>query len=721
MSLYHNKQEYLQHLERLRKDLTASQIDFIGRAFDVAFQAHKDQKRLSGEDYIIHPGEVGYYLALWNADYISIASGLLHDVIEDTGITFDAIKAQFGVKTAKIIEGVTKITGITPSLDTTNEVFNFRKLIFALSEDIRVIIVKFADRIHNLKTLKYLPIEKAKKVAQESLDIYAPLANRLGMYRIKSEIEDLSFKCLNPQEYDKIHNLIGKTKEENEVVINLEIDKIERLLKADSISCKVVGRAKNYYSMYTKAAKSHTSVEKLFDILGIRIITDSVENCYRILGKINQHYKPLSNKYKDYITIPKSNNYQSIHTTYKNSEGKSIEAQIRTVDMDYVAEFGVAAHFLYKEGRPGYNSFDKQISMLREYIDCHEASPEDAFEHFKQELFKNEIYTFTPAGSVKFLPQGATVLDFAFYVHTDLGLHCRAAIVNGKFVAIDYVLSSRDTVKIITSSLVHPTEEWLHIAKTYKAVSKIKNYLKVAHRDEYIKKGEMMALGYFKSLNLKEKFEQVIKGEIKKDIFTDKETLFFKLGTGGIKKESLFSELVKQKEVVEEDSESDAEKKVELKPLHRQKGSEISIEGIGNIAYKIAKCCYPVPGDVIKGSISRGSRVIIHNKDCKVLQKNMKESSAVYFLANWLVETGNYSAEIYIKTVDNPGLLSVINEAIIKHSSNIEEFKYKSKKLGYGEGNLKIKVHNLKHLSEIMKAIEDTKSIVEVSRYGSCS
>ncbi len=692
---------YMKHLLKILPGLSENQERAIKEAFIYANRAHFAQKRKSGEPYIIHPIEVSYLVALWNLDYKAIMAALLHDVVEDTPTTREEIDLKFGRDVGELVEGLTKISNINTELKHLKDIENYRKLIFALSKDLRVIIIKFADRIHNLKTLEHMPEEKQKRISKESLEIYAPLANRLGMNKIKLEIEYLAFKFYKPKMAKLIEEKLRKTAKETDEVLNEIVLKLTTKLDEIEIPFSLKWRTKSFYSIYEKYKKNDESFDGIYDILGIRIITDKIENCYKILGLIHQIYTPVTNRFKDYIAIPKNNGYQSIHTTFVNTRGQFIEAQVRTTNMDFICEYGIAAHVLYKERANDFSTFEKQISKLRKLINHDEVPMIEAFSFFKKELFKDEIYVFTPKGTILFLQDGATVLDFAFNIHTEIGLTCRAGLVNDRFVSISYKLANGDRVNVLTSNSVKPNSSWLKIAKTNKALAKIKHRLKDINRDEYIGIGATYLEKYFEKDSFNEKYDTILTNFLKKhtDII-DIDDLKFKVGTETIKPDSIFAEYR-------------SPVKPEQAPPPKAYKSQILVDGMDNFAYKLAKCCMPLPGDDIVGIMTMADKISIHKRGCKELAKM---SLGIELDVSWNSVQQKLHSKVLINTADDYIFIKILSELVKEQGSFIDEFSYTKKTNNTAEWSVTLLVDTVSHLSSIIKKIDDIEMVHDIIR-----
>jgi GTP pyrophosphokinase len=629
----------------------------VRKAYDIADAAHKDQFRLSGEPFIIHPIEVAYILAELKMDIRTIAAGLLHDTIEDTRLTVSDIESAFGKEIALLVEGVSKIRWLHRHSSHEDKAENLRKMLLAMAEDIRVILIKLADRLHNMRTLEYLPLDNQKKTALETLEIYAPLAHRLGMGRIKWELEDLAFSYLHPAIYREISGLVAAKREERERYI----DNIRKMLKEEfdreGIVADIKGRPKHFYSIYQKMTSQHKSFDEIYDLIGIRIITEEIKDCYGALGIVHTKWKPVPGRFKDYIATPKTNMYQSIHTTVIGPNNKPMEVQIRTKGMDIVAEEGIAAHWHYKEGSKYTEKYDSKLVWLKRVIEWQQelTDPREFMENLKLDLFSDEVFVFTPKGQIKSLPKGATPIDFAYSIHTDIGDHCFGAKVNGKMVPLDYNIKNGDIIEIITSPKAHPTRDWLRLVKTPKARSKIRSWIKAQEEEQG---------------------------------------------------------LVQSKEDIQHRKPQQPQLQVKAK---RTTTGKIIISGEKNLAFHLAKCCGPIPGDEIAGYVTKGG-VTIHRKNCTNLIANAI-SQARIVKANWgNDETSTYEANITARAFDRKNLLKDMLAVIITSNTIINEAWAKSVDNGMARCEFTVLIKDKKHLDEIIHQLEKVRGVVEVFR-----
>ena len=663
-------------------------IDLVKKAYDLAFEAHKEQKRESGEPYITHPISVAMILADMGMDTNTIVAGLLHDVIEDTDYTYEDISNIFNVEVANLVDGVTKLGKIKYKSKEEQQADNVRKMLLAMAKDIRVIIIKLADRLHNMRTLKYMKPEKQKKKAQETLDIFAPLAHRLGISKIKWELEDLCLRYIHPEEYYDLVNMIAEKRVEREKFISRIIKELKENLDKANIDSDIEGRPKHFYSIYRKMVNKHKSIEQIFDLTAIRILVNTVKDCYAVLGIVHTIYKPIPGRFKDYIAMPKPNMYQSLHTTVIGSEGKTFEIQIRTFEMHRTAEYGIAAHWKYKSGINGTDSkdmtFENKLTWLRDILEWQKEAVDatEFMEGFKLDLFSDEIFVFTPKGVVINLPVGATPLDFAYKIHTDIGNKCVGAKVNGKIVTLDYKLKTGEIVEILTSSSSRgPNIDWLNIANSNQARSKIKQWLRKARREENLERGKEML---------------------------DKEC----------KKQSLvFSDIVKQ--VAEEELNKNIEEQIAKteRQIKKKQNYGVTVKGLNNIMVRFARCCNPVPGDDIAGYITKGRGVSVHRKDCSNFKAIVEKQEEKVVDVSWGTEKGAaYVAELEVKAEDRMCLLSDVMLVITDSNFRLLSLNAKSGRNGVANINIQVKIDNIEQLKELMKKIRRLQGILDVYR-----
>lgn len=720
-------------------DANCSNVDkeFVTKAYNFAYEAHKGQKRESGELYIIHPVEVAIILAKMGMDTNTIAAGLLHDVVEDTKFTYDDITNEFNNEVANLVDGVTKLEKIKYKTKEEQQADNVRKMLVAMAKDVRVILIKLADRLHNMRTLKYMSIEKRKEKAKETFDIYAPLAHRLGMSKIKWELEDLAFRYTNPSAYyDLVRKIAEKRVEREEYIVQI-INELKSNLAKTGIEAEIEGRPKHFYSIYRKMVSKNKTIDQIFDLTAIRILVSTVKDCYATLGIAHTIYKPMPGRFKDYIAMPKPNMYQSLHSTVLGPQGKPFEIQIRTFEMHKTAEYGIAAHWKYKEGKEGDDKQDYNISWLREILEWQrEASdPTEFMEGFKIELFSDEVFVFTPMGTVINLPGGATPIDFAYKIHTDIGNSCIGAKVNGKMVPLDYTLKTGEIVDIMTSSVAKgPSIDWLNIAKSNQAKSKIRSWFKKAKKEENIYKGrdllekETKKQGYnFGEIAKGEAYEQILK----KYNFNVPEDLYAAVGDGDIQAALIVSklkeaylkgkgtEVINLKNVEELNKVLSKTNQEKVKEQAINNNSGITVKGMSNLLVRFAKCCNPVPGDEIIGYVTKGRGVSVHRKDCKNVDALLKNEDNKIIDVSWgsaFKSSSEYSAEIQVRADDRDGLLSEIMELISETKTNLSAVDAKSVKSNTAIINLRVRVSDVDKLKDLMKGLKRLKGVKEVYR-----
>jgi GTP pyrophosphokinase len=699
-------------LEKAGAYLSSADTALIQKAYVFSAAAHAGQMRLSGEPYLSHPLEVASILADLKLDAVTIAAGLLHDTVEDSGVTVDRIAEEFGPETALIVDGVTKIGKMHFESREQAQAENIRKMILAMAEDIRVILVKLADRLHNIRTLGFQREERKKAIAQETLTIYAPLANRLGLYRIKVQLEDESLRYLRPDVYqqilDGIHNYRGK----GETYIQKVCTIIENVLQENGISGRVKGRIKHIYSIFHKMEHRGLSLDQIFDLIAFRVIVDTVKDCYTVLGLVHSLWKPIPGKFKDYISMPKANMYQSLHTTVVGPEGERIEIQIRTEEMHRLAEFGVAAHWLYKEG--GQVQDADRFSWLRQILDWQGdlKDSRDFLSTLRLDLFQDEVYVFTPKGQVKELPEGATPVDFAYAIHTEVGHHCAGAKVNGRIVPLNTPLKNGDTVEILTDPSRHPSRDWLQFVKSARARSRIKQWINTEERARSIalakelleKEGRRMGVNFARALKNGD-LEPVAREFSLKTV----EDLLSAVGYARITPRQVLSKLL-PKEVLE------AERKAQERPAPSPKKATegVAIKGVDDVLVRFAQCCTPVPGDPIIGYISRGRGVTIHSQDCPNVA-NMEPERLLD--VRWEGEEERpYPARMRILCRNQRGVLAEVSALLAKEGVNIDSGQFSSTPDGLTEMEFVVEVKNASHLYTAMDKLRRLASVREVVR-----
>ena len=700
-------------------------IAVIERAFELAFQKHKDQLRKSGEPYIIHPIEVAYILAKWQTGPRTIASGLLHDIIEDTEITKEEIAELFDDEIAEIVDGVTKLTKLKYKSKEKQQAENHRKMLLAMSKDIRVILVKLADRLHNIRTLKFLPPEKQCSIAHETMEIYVPIAHRLGMYRVKAELEDTSLRFLKPEDFYRIAQLIKQKKHEREQQIQEMEDEITAALAEYHIPFEIKGRIKNIYSVYKKMMTREKDFEEIYDLLALRLIVNSVPECYSALGVIHAHFKPIPNRFKDYIAMPKPNMYQSLHTTIIGPNGNIFEVQIRTKEMDEIAEQGVAAHWAYKENRQITAKQEQQEIQDKlkwyETLIAYQEEVNDAeklMKLVKDDIFNANVYVFTPNGDVFDFPPGSTPIDFAYRIHTNLGHKTTGAIVNGKIVTLNYQLKTGDIVEIKSSrNSFGPSEDWLNIVKTSQARHKIRQYFNRTKREEYTHKGEEMFLKELasKDLSLSSIDMQKLLGAYKKQSIEKLDELYYQIGRGRLVAKTILERYFADgKEVDDTELIQQINDAAKIKEEHRKKAKNrfgIIVDGLDNVDLRIGKCCHPVPGDPIVGYITKGSGITIHHAECH----NAKIDGRIVPV-EWDDEHSNsFNAKIKVTVLDRKNVLGDIIQKLTVINANITELNA----LTSNDTiiiNLSLSVRNIDQLVSVVNTIKRVKDVFSVER-----
>ncbi|MBN2356619.1 bifunctional (p)ppGpp synthetase/guanosine-3',5'-bis(diphosphate) 3'-pyrophosphohydrolase [candidate division KSB1 bacterium] len=683
------------------------------KAFMFSFDAHRNQLRKSGKPYFEHPLEVAKILTSLKMDYETIAAGVLHDVAEDTEYSIVRVEKEFGENIATLVDGVTKISEIKLLEFEERQAENFRKMLLSMVKDIRVILIKFADRLHNMRTLEFLPDKKRRRIALETREVYAPLAHRLGLARIKWELEDLSLKFLEPDVYNDLVQRINATRTEREKTIRQVTKPIREALVEAKIHARFEGRPKHFYSIFNKIMKRGIPFEEIYDLLAIRIIVDKVEECYHTLGIVHSLYSPIHERFKDYIAMPKSNGYQSLHTTLIGPEGKKVEIQIRTEQMHRTAEDGIAAHWRYKEGRLREDDLDKHLSWLRGVLEWDDSDYDSSsfMEHLKVNLFQDEVFVFTPKGDLYRLPVHSTPVDFAFAVHTDIGLHCLAAKVNGRIVPLSHELRSGDSVEIITSANQRPNEDWLKFIVSSKARGKIKKWL----RDAQFESSEMLGVELLtRALNrFSIKFKDVDWHDVATKLnIKDDHQLFASLGRGDNKIETVL------RKIIPEDKPALKDDSFFKRFIDRARKSSrgVRVAGMDNIMITFGKCCNPVPGEPITGIVSRGRGIVIHTNSCKNLHTLMQEPERIIDVS-WNVDKGSrFLAGLHILSERRNKFLSDVTEAVTSVDASIIGVKMDSD-LSLFTCIMSIEVYDLNHLNRVIAKIKKINGIVSVDRF----
>ncbi|MEQ9620095.1 MAG: bifunctional (p)ppGpp synthetase/guanosine-3',5'-bis(diphosphate) 3'-pyrophosphohydrolase [Deltaproteobacteria bacterium] len=697
--------------------LSDSDVELIKKAYVYSAKVHAGQIRSSGEPYLSHPLEVSGILVEMKLDVPSIITGLLHDTVEDTLATPEEIETLFGSETAFLVDGVTKISRLPYTTNIERQAEGFRKLILATAKDIRVVLVKLADRLHNMRTLEHLEPDRRKRIAKETFDIYAPLAHRLGMNWVTNELEDLSFKFLNPDEYQSLSKRISDKRKEWEVHVD-EIKNIigKKLLEFD-INAEVTGRFKHVYGIYRKMLSQNIEFESVYDVIAFRIITNSLRECYESLGAVHSSWKPVPGRFKDYIALPKGNGYQSLHTTVIGPFGERMEIQIRTRAMHEVAEYGVASHWQYKEGGMDGSGKYEIYSTLRQLLEWKDIKdPTEYMEAIKGELISNVVYVFTPQGDLMELPSGATPVDFAYAVHTEVGNSCTRAMVNGKLVPLSHQLKTGDTVEIVTSHDKHPNRDWLKFVVTSRAKTKIRSWLRNEERSQSEIVGKSICERKFKQHGLD--FQSILKkGELEEALselnFKDEKELYLAVGFGKISATDVLKKVLPTDKIhAAPEKESRIEKII--RTITRSREGGVLISGYNDVMIRFANCCSPLPGEQITGYITRGKGITIHKNDCpRLLDVDHARRIEVEWDRNF---KGQRPARIEVMCIDRPGILSNITSSFSSSDVNISKAEIHSTDVDTAVGTFDVVVNDLEQLENVMKAIQRVEGVKSVQR-----
>ncbi|MBP2072622.1 MAG: diphosphokinase / guanosine-3,5-bis(diphosphate) 3-diphosphatase [Thermoanaerobacterium sp.] len=703
-------------------DKTENDINLILKAYDYALKAHEGQYRNSGEPYIVHPVEVAMILANLELDVSTIASGLLHDVIEDTSITYEDIKNEFGQEIADLVDGVTKLGMIEYKSKVEQQAENMRKMLIAMAKDIRVIMIKLADRLHNMRTLKYLSEEKQKEKAQETLEIYAPIAHRLGMSMIKWELEDLSLRYLHPDDYYSLVEKVAKKRKEREESIKELIDKLKEKLNEIGIKAEVDGRPKHFYSIYKKMKQQNKTFEQIYDLMAVRVIVNTVKDCYGTLGAVHTLWKPMPGRFKDYIAMPKPNMYQSLHTTVIGPKGEPFEIQIRTWDMHRTAEYGIAAHWRYKEGKSYEDEFDAKLSWLRQLLEWQRElkDAKEFMETLKIDLFTDEVYVFTPKGDVISLPAGSTPIDFAYSIHTEIGHRLNGAKVNGKIVPIDYELKNGDIVEILTTTNSDrgPSRDWLQIVKSSQAKNKIRQWFKKEKREENIERGEEI---FYRELKRHGIQQSQLKGDIMESVLKklnmhSEEDLFAAIGFGGLALNQIIPRIKEELKQIESENKKQNTPVVEIKRKPKIGGMGVIVKGEDNVMVRFSKCCSPVPGDEIVGYVTKGRGVSIHRKDCPNIKDYVYDKNRIIEVEWDQGKNIAYQADIQIMANDRYGLLTDVTSILADIKISVRAVNARTTKDNVAIINLTLEITSREQLEKIMNKLKALDGVTDVYR-----
>ncbi len=711
----------------------------IEKAYKIAFEAHQDQKRKSGEPYIIHPICVAIILAELELDKETIVSGILHDVVEDTVMTLDEVSREFGAEVALLVDGVTKLTQLSWSMDKVEiQAENLRKMFLAMAKDIRVILIKLADRLHNMRTLQYMKPEKQREKARETMDIYAPIAHRLGISRIKVELDDLSLKYLQPDVYRDLAEKISLRKEVREAFVKTIVDEVSGQLKDAGLDARVDGRVKHFFSIYKKMVNQDKTLDQIYDLFAVRIIVDTVKDCYAALGVIHELYKPIPGRFKDYIAMPKPNMYQSLHTTLIGSTGQPFEIQIRTYEMHRTAEYGIAAHWKYKESGSGTvaaGDEEAKLSWLRQILEWQkDASDGREFLSLIKndlDLFSDSVYCFTPTGDVKTLPSGSTTIDFAYAVHSAVGNKMVGARVNGKLVNIDYKIQNGDRIEVITSqNSKGPSRDWLTLVKSTQARNKINQWFKTELKEDNILKGKEMIERYCKAKGIN--FPDINKTEFQEKVmsryaFRDWDSVLASIGHGGLKEGQVINKMLDErdkklkKEVTDKNILDGIEEMTNKVPVSQKSKSGIVVKGIHDVAVRFSRCCSPVPGDEIVGFVTRGRGVSIHRTDCINIINLPMEERVRLIDAEWQAQEidgsrERYSTEIQIFANNRIGMFVDISKVFTERQIDITSLNVRTSKQGKATIVMTFDIHGKEELNRLTDKLRQIEGVLDIER-----
>lgn len=714
-------------LDKIEKYNSSDSIEIVKKAYDFASNAHIGQKRQSGEEYITHPIEVAYILADLNLDNVTIAAGILHDVIEDTVYTYEDIKNEFGAEIAMLVDGVTKLGKLEYTTKEEQQAENLRKMFIAMAKDIRVILIKLADRLHNMRTLKYMTEAQQKDKSRETMEIYAPIAHRLGISMIKWEMEDLALRYLEPREYYDLVEKVAKKRQEREEYINRVIEQLDEKINNVGIEAHIEGRPKSFSSIYRKMFLQNKPFDQIFDLTAVRIIVETVKDCYGSLGIVHTLWKPIPGRFKDYIAMPKPNMYQSLHTTVIGPDGQPLEVQIRTWEMHRTAEYGIAAHWKYKEGKDSLKDFDEKFTWLRQMLEWQKEikDTKEFMETLKIDLLVDEVYVFTPKGDVIDLPVESTPIDFAYKIHSHIGNKCVGAKINGRIVALDYKLQNGDIVEIITSTNANgPSRDWLKIVKSNHTKNKIKQWFKKEKREENILKGrellekEVKRHGYTASVILKPEWLETVTKNLSLHSVED---MYCSVGYGGLSANQVILKLKEEYNRVykpeDKDIIAELEDKLQKPEIKRKVSSTgIKVKGIDNIMIRFAHCCNPVPGDDVFGYITKGRGVSIHRKNCPNANEFLKESEKLIEVEWNEVAKVSYNADIEIRAYDRKGLLVEITSMIDDSKININSFYSRTTKDRMAVMNFILEIHDVEQLNKLIRKFKRIEGVVDVFR-----
>jgi guanosine-3',5'-bis(diphosphate) 3'-pyrophosphohydrolase len=712
-------------IEKLRKNHPDADEELLRRAYLFSARQHRGQTRQSGEPYLVHPLEVANILADLNLDPTCVATGLLHDIVEDTETSAEEIEEYFGPEIAHLVDGLTKISKLDHASTEERQALNMRKMFLAIVDDVRVVLVKLADRLHNMRTLEYLPGEKRRRIAQETLDVYAPIAHRLGMARVRGELEDLAFKHLEPEEYQKLKELVESRRSRLEAFLEEVKQRILDMMATSGIQIvHIEGRIKRLFSIYQKLRRQQINIDQVYDLVAMRIITDSVKDCYAALGVIHTAWKPIPGRFKDWIAIPRENFYQSLHTSVVGDGGQPFEVQIRTREMQSIAEEGIAAHWKYKEGRRGtHTDEDEAFVWLKRLVEWQQEVKDsrEFLDSLKLDLYPKEVYCFTPKGKVIELPRGATPVDFAFMIHTQVGLTCNGAKVNSRIVPLKYQLRNGDVVEIMTSPSAHPSRDWMNFAKTSRARAKIRHYLAESERTTAIELGKKLfekEADRFR-LNTKKMLSNGDLDRIAPEYGAARaDDLLAAIGYGKVLPRSVIAKLLPPDRV----GEIEQEKRPSLtQVVKRALGLQdrIVVKGIDDVMVYRARCCNPIRGEDIIGYITRGKGVAVHSNRCPNmpgLLVNPERLIDVEWMKADAKHEAAYPVTMKLVTEDRPGMVADVTQAIAGVGTNIRDIRASLDDAGRGQLVLTAEIFDLKHLERIIGALKSVRGVIDVER-----
>ncbi|MDR5658069.1 bifunctional (p)ppGpp synthetase/guanosine-3',5'-bis(diphosphate) 3'-pyrophosphohydrolase [Serpentinicella sp. ANB-PHB4] len=704
-------------------------VDLIIKAYNFSENAHEGQMRKSGERFFTHPIEVAKILIQLQLDSSTIAAGLLHDVIEDTSHTYNEISQEFSEEVAQLVDGVTKLTRLTFDSKEERQAENLRKMFIAMAKDIRVILIKLADRLHNMRTLKFQSDEKKKEKALETLEIFAPIANRLGIFKIKWELEDLCLRYIDAEGYYDLVEKVAQKRKDREQFITDVISQLENRLDEFNITNEISGRPKHFYSIYRKMKYQGKSFDEIFDFLAVRILVNSIKDCYGVLGVVHTLWKPIPGRFKDYIAMPKPNMYQSLHTTVIGPKGEPFEIQIRTYEMHHISEYGIAAHWKYKESKPHAPSMemDDKLVWLRQMLEWEKETkdPKEFMESLKIDLFTNEVFVFTPKGKVINLPLGSTPIDFAYKIHSDIGNKCVGAKVDGRIVPLDYKLKNGNIIEVLTSTNSNgPSRDWLKVVKSSQANARIKQWFKKERREENLIKGKEMVEKEIRRKGItvtESSLNRMLNSISKKLSLSNEEDLYATIGYGGI---TLNQVIPKIREQIKKEMPKEEQEKEIIEPLiknnntdkKKNKGQGVTVKGIDNIMVRFARCCNPVPGDDIMGYITRGRGVSIHRKDCPSLHESA-ETVERFIEVNWdSTKPIAFNVELQVKATDRKGLLSELTKILSDARVTVSSLNARTNKEKIALLNLVLEINDTEDLNKIMTKFKNVKGVIDVFR-----